>query len=33
LQPTDATLTEEVLKALSDKVVASATKLGAELRG
>ncbi len=33
LQPADATLTEEDLKALSDKVVASATKLGAELRG
>ena len=33
LQPTDATLTEEDLKALSDKVVASAAKLGAELRG
>ncbi|CAO1649461.1 phenylalanine--tRNA ligase subunit beta [Parasphingorhabdus sp. NYA22] len=33
LQPTDATLTEEDLKALSDKVVANATKLGAELRG
>ena len=33
LQPTDATLTEEDLKALSDKVVANAVKLGAELRG
>lgn len=33
LQPADATLTEEDLKSLSDKVVASATKLGAELRG
>ena len=33
LQPQEATLTEEDLKALSDKVVASATKLGAELRG
>ncbi|MEH6756918.1 MAG: phenylalanine--tRNA ligase subunit beta [Parasphingorhabdus sp.] len=33
LQPTDATLTEEDLKALSDAVVASAAKLGAELRG
>ena len=33
LQPTDATLTEEDLKALSDKVVANAGKLGAELRG
>ena len=33
LQPVDATLTEEDLKALSDKVVASAAKLGAELRG
>ena len=33
LQPTDATLTEEDLKALSDKVVASAVKLGASLRG
>ena len=32
LQPVDATLTEEDLKALSDKVVASAAKLGAELR-
>ncbi|MEH6792159.1 phenylalanine--tRNA ligase subunit beta [Parasphingorhabdus sp.] len=33
LQPTDATLTEDDLKALSDKVVASAGKLGAQLRG
>ena len=33
LQPVEATLTEEDLKALSDKVVASAGKLGAELRG
>ncbi|WP_339821798.1 phenylalanine--tRNA ligase subunit beta [uncultured Parasphingorhabdus sp.] len=33
LQPTDTTLTEEDLKALSDKVVANAAKLGAELRG
>ncbi|SIN60594.1 phenylalanyl-tRNA synthetase beta subunit [Parasphingorhabdus marina DSM 22363] len=33
LQPTEATLTEEDLKALTDKVVASASKLGAELRG
>lgn len=33
LQPIDATLTEEDLKAVSDKVVASAAKLGAELRG
>ena len=33
LQPVDATLAEEDLKALSDKVVASAAKLGAELRG
>ncbi|WP_417612205.1 phenylalanine--tRNA ligase subunit beta [Parasphingorhabdus sp.] len=33
LQPVEATLTEEDLKALSDKVVASASKLGAELRG
>lgn len=33
LQPTDATLTEEDLKALSDKVVVNAAKLGAELRG
>ena len=33
LQPIEATLTEEDLKALSDKVVASAAKLGAELRG
>ena len=33
LQPMDATLNEEDLKALSDKVVASAAKLGAELRG
>ncbi|MEP2101046.1 MAG: phenylalanine--tRNA ligase subunit beta [Parasphingorhabdus sp.] len=33
LQPTDATLTEEDLKAVSDKVVAGAAKLGAELRG
>lgn len=33
LQPMEATLTEEDLKAVSDKVVASAGKLGAELRG
>ncbi|MFK7843529.1 MAG: phenylalanine--tRNA ligase subunit beta [Sphingorhabdus sp.] len=33
LQPQEATLTEEDLKALSDKVVANATKLGAALRG
>jgi len=33
LQPIEATLTEEDLKALSDKVVSSAAKLGAELRG
>ena len=33
LQPMDATLAEEDLKALADKVVASAGKLGAELRG
>ncbi len=33
LQPTEATLTEEDLKAVSDKIVASAGKLGAELRG
>ncbi len=33
LQPLEATLTEEDLKAVSDKVVAGATKLGAELRG
>lgn len=33
LQPTNATLTEEDLKALSEKVVANAAKLGAELRG
>jgi phenylalanyl-tRNA synthetase beta chain len=33
LQPVEATLTDEDLKALSDKVVASAAKLGAELRG
>ena len=33
LQPVDATLTEEDLKVLSDKVVGSAAKLGAELRG
>ena len=33
LQPVEATLTEEDLKAVSDKVVASAAKLGAELRG
>ena len=33
LQPMDASLTEEDLKAVSDKVVASAAKLGAELRG
>jgi len=33
LQPVEATLTEEDLKMLSDKVVANAGKLGAELRG
>ncbi len=33
LQPMEATLTEEDLKAVSDKVVAGAAKLGAELRG
>jgi len=33
LQPTDATLIEEDLKTLSDKVVAAALKLGAALRG
>lgn len=33
LQPTEATLTDEDLKALTDKVVAAAGKLGAELRG
>lgn len=33
LQPVEATLTEEDLKALTEKVVASAAKLGAELRG
>lgn len=33
LQPQDATLTDEDLKALTDKVVANASKLGAELRG
>ncbi len=33
LQPVDATLTEDDLKTVSDKVVASAAKLGAELRG
>ncbi|MEP2987407.1 MAG: phenylalanine--tRNA ligase subunit beta [Parasphingorhabdus sp.] len=33
LQPQEATLTEDDLKALTDKVVANATKLGAELRG
>jgi phenylalanyl-tRNA synthetase beta chain len=33
LQPVDASLTEEDLKTVSDKVVANATKLGAELRG
>ena len=33
LQPQEATLNEEDLKALMDKVVANATKLGAELRG
>ena len=32
LQPTDKTLTEADLAALSDKVVASAAKLGASLR-
>jgi len=33
LQPVDTTLTEDDLKAVSDKVVGSAAKLGAELRG
>ncbi|VAV94407.1 Phenylalanyl-tRNA synthetase beta chain [hydrothermal vent metagenome] len=33
LQPQEATLTEDDLKAVSDKVVAAAAKLGAELRG
>lgn len=33
LQPVEASLTEEDLKALSDKVIANAAKLGAELRG
>ncbi|MDZ7588591.1 MAG: phenylalanine--tRNA ligase subunit beta [Parasphingorhabdus sp.] len=33
LQPTDASLTEADLKALSDKIVAAAAKLGAVLRG
>ena len=33
LQPVEATLTEEDLKAVSDKIVANAEKLGAELRG
>jgi phenylalanyl-tRNA synthetase beta chain len=33
LQPQDATLTDEDLKAVSDKVVANASKLGAALRG
>ncbi|MEP6340477.1 MAG: phenylalanine--tRNA ligase subunit beta, partial [Parasphingorhabdus sp.] len=33
LQPTEATLTDEDLKALTDKVVAAAGKLGAGLRG
>ncbi len=33
LQPQDATLTEEDLKGLTEKVVANASKLGAELRG
>lgn len=33
LQPIDATLTEEDLKSVSDKVVAGAAKLGAALRG
>lgn len=33
LQPLEASLTEEDLKTLSDKVVANAAKLGAELRG
>ncbi len=33
LQPQEATLTDEDLKALTEKVVSNATKLGAELRG
>jgi len=33
LQPQEATLTDDDLKALTDKVVANASKLGAELRG
>lgn len=33
LQPQEATLNDEDLKVLTDKVVANATKLGAELRG
>jgi phenylalanyl-tRNA synthetase beta chain len=33
LQPQEATLNDEDLKALTDKIVANATKLGAELRG
>ncbi|MDO7841646.1 phenylalanine--tRNA ligase subunit beta [Sphingomonas immobilis] len=33
LQPTDKSFTDEALKAIADKVVAAATKLGATLRG
>jgi phenylalanyl-tRNA synthetase beta chain len=33
LQPVDKSFTEEALKAITDKIVAAATKLGASLRG
>jgi phenylalanyl-tRNA synthetase beta chain len=33
LQPTNASFTDDQLKAIADKVVASAAKLGAVLRG
>jgi len=33
LQPADKTFTEADLKAIADKIVAAASKLGGELRG
>ena len=33
LQPTDKSFTDAELKAISDRIVAAAAKLGAELRG
>jgi phenylalanyl-tRNA synthetase beta chain len=33
LQPVDKSFTDEALKAIADKVVAAAAKLGASLRG